>query len=231
MADYKIKDTTLTNIANAIRTKIGGTSAIRVDKMASAIESLSSDNHVINFRTDFGIIELSVISDLTINGSPATQVLLNNIVIWGDGSEPYSNLIKTATTDPGGTEKFNLIGYKDNARWSSSSAAIKVEGPGARVSGWMPATNNAVCRIKGFDVLNSRGSNNYVNNFYYVGYAADGTITTHTFQQGSTSAPFEYDATNDIATFLTPNKNYVYFRISGYLGSSNPVITINEEIT
>lgn len=230
MADYKIKDTTLTDIANAIRAKIGGTSAIRVDKMASAIESLSSDNHVINFRTNFGIIELSAISDLVINGSPATQVLLNNIVVWGDGSEPYNNLIKVATTDPGGTEKFNLIGYMDNARWSASSAEIKAEGSGGRVSGWMPATNNAVCRIKGFDVLNSRGANNYVSNFYYVGYKNDGTITTHTFNKSNTATPFEYDADNDIVTFLTPNNGYAYFRISGYLGSSNPVITINEEI-
>lgn len=229
MADYKITDTTLTNIANAIRAKTGGTSAIRVDKMASVIESLSSESSTISFRTSDGIVALSDVNELTVNNSSATQVLLNNNVIWGDSTQTYNNLIKIATTDPGGSEIYNAIGYINNARWSSSSAAVKTDTVKARVSGWMPATNNATCRIKGFDVLDTVGANHYVSDFYYVGYKADGTITTHTYKQGG-AATFEYDSTNDIATFTTPNNNYVYFRISAYMGSADPVVTINEEI-
>lgn len=223
MATYKIEDTTLIGIADEIRAKIGGTSTIRVDKMAAAIKSLGDTNSNLSFRTDNGIVELNNVESLFINNAEVTQLLLNGIAIWGDGLISITNLILTATTEPGGAEIFNGTGYVDGARWSSSGGAVKYDNANARISGWMPYTPNAVCRIQGFNA----SQNGYVANFYMVGCKADGSIVTKTFKVGTTA---EYDATNDIATFTTPNEAYKYFRISAYVGSINPVVTINEEI-
>ena len=56
MAFYKIEDTTLINIADAIRSKNGGTSVIRVDKMADAIGALGIEDNIITFSLADGSV-------------------------------------------------------------------------------------------------------------------------------------------------------------------------------
>jgi hypothetical protein len=222
MASYKIEDTTLTNIADAIRSKTGETSSIRVDQMANAIGELEIKSNL-TLRTSESIIELKDLTELIANGSEIIQLLINDSAVWSN----YTNLISIATTEPGGIGLYNEVGYKDGCRWSSSSKSIKYDYANARVTGWMPFTPNATCRIKGFAPQTS----GYVSDFYIAMFQENGTIDTVTYAIGSTKYPYEYDAVNDIATFTTnPGTYYKYFLVSSFTGDVAPIVTINEEI-
>ena len=134
----------------------------------------------------------------------------------------YTNLIPTATATPGGTEIYNITGYKDDYRWSSSTKS-ESEYENARLSGWIPFVSGATYRIKNFYIFRPTG---YVNGGYLVFYAKDGTISTRTIGRANEN----YDAATDTFVWCEENANHRYFRISAYKGSEAPIITMDEEI-
>ena len=68
MSEYRIQDTTLTGIADAIRSKTGSAAAILVSKMANEIESISTGGGERNktVQSDLGFIDLENDSRVTL---------------------------------------------------------------------------------------------------------------------------------------------------------------------
>lgn len=163
------------------------------------------------------MIDFSQIKKLSIGGAELKQLFLDGIQVWRLG---YQNLIGTATTEPGGSEIYNGIGYNDNCRWSSSAKA-EVAAKEGRVTGWIPFVPGATYRIKNFYM----SKNGYVDRGYIISYN-DGTITTKAI--GSNHV--DYDATTDTFTWREVGTGVQYFRISAYNGDEEPIITMNEEI-
>lgn len=165
------------------------------------------------------MIDFSRLKRLSISGTLLKQLFINGIQVWKSG---YKNLIETATTEPGGTEIYNGIGYSDGYRWSGSSKSVK-EGDEGRVTGWIPFISGATYRIKNFYMSKPNG---YVAGGYIVKYYNDGIILTATIGRNHA----DYDAATDIFTWSASDANLQYFRISAYKCDKDPIITMNEEI-
>lgn len=164
-------------------------------------------------------MDLSQLKKLSIGGVELKQLFISGVQVWKSG---YKNLIETATTDPGGTEIYNGIGYKDGYRWSSSSNA-ESQYSTARMSGWIQFTSGATYRIKNFYISRPSG---YVSGGYVVKYN-NGDITTTMIGRDHSS----YDAETDTFEWTEINSNIQYFRISAYKCDEIPIITMNEEIS
>lgn len=168
----------------------------------------------------------------------------DGLILW---IAKYLNIILGATTDPGGTEIYNGIGYKDGARWSMSGEKIEEGVKSHRVSGWMKHEANKTYRVKNFGI----DYGDYLDGIYIAFAKADGSII-HTLYTSTTNGTkyttnYTIDLARDLVTFVNRDANAKYFRISGvcskvnsgvtggnvssadYLG--DPIITCDEEIT
>lgn len=172
---------------------------------------------LVNYNTSVRYIRFSAFGD----GANAIVTVNEEI------TSTFTNLASMSTTDPGGTEIYNNMGWIDGMRWSSSGGSA-VSQSEARLTGWMSFTPGATIRVKNFGLTTSSG---YVGGCYFVWYKSDGT--TSTVQAGVQSV--------DEYTYIAPNDSSIlYFRISGYAYYNStqsspvpmpPIVTINEEIT
>lgn len=142
---------------------------------------------------------------------------------------PVVNHILTSTTEPGGTEIFgDGAGYMDGYRWSSSSNGVVTHNVG-RISGWIPYKAGVMCYVRGF----KPDTTGYVNGLYFVTYKNGGAIQVYTIGKPGSGATYEYeyDSATDTASFMVPNGEYAYFRISSYINADVfPIITLGESI-
>lgn len=135
--------------------------------------------------------------------------------------ELFTNLIDSAIDDAGMV--YMGFGFADGRRWSSSGNAETLATDG-RLSGWIPYTIGDVYRYKNFYMKNG-----YVNGSYVVYKKTDGTTFAETTNVNGTSV-YTVNMSNDICTFTATKKDIVSFRISGYSGGLDPIVTKNEEI-
>lgn len=168
------------------------------------------------------MIDFSGIKKLSIGGVELKQLFINGIQVWKAG---YTNLIKIATTDPGGTAIYGDVGYKDDYRWSLSGKKESTERRG-RLSGWLPFTSGATYRVKNFNATYG-----YNSGLYFVKWLSDGSISTHHWNYKNTHPEAVYDSVTDTWTIVVTDNSAKYFRVSGYKGSNEPIITMNEEIS
>lgn len=167
-------------------------------------------------------MRLSDFKKLSINGIELKQLFINGIQAWKSG---YTNLIETATAEPGGTEIYGDAGYKDDYRWSLSG---KKESTGSvcRLSGWLPFTSGATYRVKNF-----YAKAGYNNGLYFVLLVPDGSVSAYNWSYTSPPSGVEYNSDTDTWTITVTSNKATHFRVSGYKGSNEPIITINEEIS
>ena len=132
-------------------------------------------------------------------------------------AKSYTNLIRFATTERGGTEIYNGIGYKTNTRVNSSFAVVDYDG--MCLTGWIPYKAGDVCRIKNVTVTGSATP-------YFVRWQKDASNLS-TMDVSYIGQP---DA-NGVYTFTVHNTIDGHFRLSFGNISNNTIITLNEEIS
>lgn len=163
------------------------------------------------------MIDFAQVKKLSIGGIQLKALCINGFQVWKSG---YKNWIEAATAEPGGTEIYNGTGYKDSYRWSLSGKKESAYSS-ARLCGWIPFVPNATYRIKNFNAYQAT----YNTGIYFVLISADGTVKVYEHSRLDS----EYNAETDTFT-IQHDDAAAWFRISGYKGDNEPIITMNEEI-
>ena len=172
-------------------------------------------------------MNFSGIKEITIPEGKVKSITSGGLLLWKGG---YTNLVDTATTEPGGTEIYGGVGYKNGYRWSSSTNAENSAYAYARLTGWMPYVQNGLLRIKNFGLdRNETGYGGYVTGYYLVMRTTDGGYQVEAGKW----------YTEDYCEINLTYSGITHFRISGYCTHNYqgtplidpPIVTINEEIT
>lgn len=144
---------------------------------------------------------------------------------------------------------YNSVGYKDNARLSSSGGVSGSAQAGSVVTGFIPWKNTDVIRIKGAEWIGATAK--YGGHFYLNLYnssktfISDGGMSSEAWSGGnlSTQVSATYDSTTGVTTFsiIDPTGNTgdfrfaaqkaAYFRINAYGKGADLIVTVNQEIT
>lgn len=158
----------------------------------------------------------------------------------------YTNQVFTATdTDE---SIYNGVGYKDDARLSSSGSVSGSAQAGSVTTGFIPFKNTDVIRMKGAKWLDESGGHYYLHlyNADKTCLTADGSYlyggnfsaTANMISQVSVT----YDEATDITTFQIINpegntggfrnaaKSASYFRINALGKGEDLIVTVNQEI-
>ena len=144
---------------------------------------------------------------------------------------------------------YNSVGYKDNARLSSSGGVSGSAQNGSVVTGFIPFKNTDIIRMKGAEFVGA--TTNYGGHFYFnlydsnKGFIANGGLSSEVLIGGtfSTQVSVTYDETTGVTTIqiLNPTGNTgdfriaaqkaSYFRINAYGKGADLIVTVNQEIT
>ena len=150
MANYIIQDTTLTNIADAIRNKTGATSTLTPAQMVAAINSLSSGGiltvkqftdtdssnpTIIRANGEYYDVDTELpvgqwfVFIFTVKDRDGTSTNRNTYVLIYDGSRMYTlsstgGLIKTGTVDSGGASPDIVFSLEQNATTQTNMIRI-----------------------------------------------------------------------------------------------------------
>lgn len=166
-------------------------------------------------------MDFSQIKKLSISGIELRQLFVGGIQVWKSG---YKNLIETATAEPGGTEIYGGTGYKDGKRWSLSGGK-ESDAASARLSGWIHFTPGATYRVKNF-----YAQYGYNNGLYFVLWNSDGSVSVYHFDYQNTPNYASYNLDTDTWMITLTSNEAQYFRLSGFKGAYEPIVTMNEEI-
>lgn len=243
MATYKIQDTTLSNIANAIRSKMGSTSSLTPEEMASAIALISGEGGgtEISFLLEDNVTKVKLADILAggilINNKVALQVLLNDIAIWG-AKAAFTNMLRFALTrDESGIygSDYNGDGKNDGYLLGKrlSSSASNNESTGVAdfaASGFIPVKVGQTVRLTGWTPKTGTAS-------YFMTFNKDKTKLVHKdFAQSgdwtNTSATTWYNYKDKIMTIPVTEAfgtDTAFFRFSGCM-TDDTIATVDEEI-
>ncbi len=140
---------------------------------------------------------------------------------------------------------FNGVGYKDDARLSSSGGLSSSAQVGSTTTGFIPFRSGDIIRLKNVEFIGNWDK--YPNQHYYIAFynsskAFVGYFGESTFIDGTGSATdYEYDAANNITTLILKSGvdsqygQYIdtasYIRITVHGKGADFILTINQEIT
>ncbi len=147
--------------------------------------------------------------------------VLNHTVV----SEPtYKNWIEYATTAPNSAEIYNGKGYKENTRWSSSSAA-ESSAPGVYVTGCIPVSGGETVYLKNIRM----NKNDTASNVRHICMYDSSTWSSQDIAATNDFNPV-WDADGNLTQFTIPNWGFTHFRLNtGYIGEDS-ILTIDEAI-
>lgn len=176
---------------------------------------------------------VDVTSDVYENNSIDIETVTGDIEIIAGH---YTNLVPTATTESGGTEIYNGVGYR-NGMYISDENTYR-EDSAAVSTGHMIMTEEDVIYVKGAEF--TTGSRSRIRTYSMAGnayiYSSDGVDISSGQWLSSTGALAYYiEQLGDKYYKLTPNKDYfsseqLYFRISLYGTGERLIVTKNEPI-
>ena len=145
------------------------------------------------------------------------------------------------STDTDGSV-YNIIGYKDNARLSSSGGVSSTAQTGSVVTGFIPYTVGDIIRMKGAEWVGATAK--YTGHFYWGVYDSNktklGCLPSDSYAGGTYGTGIAYDETTGITTFdMSAMSNAfqstcasaAYFRINAYGKGADLIVTVNQEIT
>lgn len=156
------------------------------------------------------------------NGEPIGNGI--EMGVSGDVEPTYTNLIPKSTVSPSSTTIYNGKGYKENTRWSSSSAA-ESSATGVYVTGCIPWTAGGVVRLKNIRMNKNDTASNVRHICLYTGSA----WSSQDIAAASDFNPV-WDADGNLTQFTLPNWSNTHFRLNtGYIGDDS-ILTIDEPI-
>jgi hypothetical protein len=136
----------------------------------------------------------------------------------------YKNWIPLSTTTPGGTEIYNGKGYKENTRWSSSSAAESAA-PGVYVTGCIPVSPGDVIRLKNIRM----NKNDTTSNVRHICSWANSAWSSQDIAATADYKPV-WDSDGNLTQFTMPNWGTTHIRLNTSYVGADSILTINEEI-
>ena len=188
------------------------------------------------------MMDLSAFKKLTIGGMELKQLFINGIQVWKAIS--FVNQVPISTDTDGSI--FNGVGYKDNARLSSSGGISSSAQNGSVTTGFIPFPygDETIVRLKGVEWKNSHantGNHHYIN-FYDSSKKFLTYLSAQTHESYSNVVTVTRDA-NGVETVLwnqsygTSNSllqhirnNAKYIRITAQGKGADMIVTVNEEI-
>ena len=154
----------------------------------------------------------------------------------------YTNLVSTSTDTDGSV--YNSVGYKDNARLSSSGSVSSSAQAGSVTTGFIPFAVSDIIRMRGaewLDMSTAHSGHHYYLNFYDSSKTFIMAVTSQSYYTSFTSNfAIEYDESTGITTFdvidgstaaTSSLKDVAYFRLNAYGSGADLIITVNQEIT
>lgn len=123
------------------------------------------------------------------------------------------NWLPLATTEPGGSEIYNGIGYKPDTRWSSSVGAPS-SAPGMFLTGWIPISAGSTFYLYDFDFQGSYSS-------YVIYFKSDDSVISYNITSTEPDS-------NGVFSFLINDSSIEYFRITCGSITENSIISINQ---
>lgn len=190
------------------------------------------------------MIDLSTLKELFIDGIKLVELYINGVLVWA--AKTFTNQVPLSTDTDGSI--FNGVGYKDNARLSSSGGVSGSAQTGSVTTGFIPWHGDGdVIRLKGVEWMNANSK--YGGHYYLIFYDSNKKITgtnlylySGTHSQSSHIVTVTRD-TNGIETFVF-NQSYgdtnaflngvrtaSFFRINAHGKGADMIVTVNEEIT
>ena len=178
---------------------------------------------------------------VTFAGKAVAKLELAGKKIWE--AIKFTNQVPISTDTDGSI--YNKVGYKDNARLSSSGSVSGSAQNGSVVTGFIPFKNTNIMRMKGARWSHRSGEHYYFSLYNsskgLVGYMAAETYSSDAGAQAQLSVTYDsatgvttfyiIDPTGSSGSFRAAAKNAAYFRINAYGKGADMIVTINEEIT
>ena len=181
--------------------------------------------------------------ELAIDGIKMVELFINGVKVWA--MKTFTNQVPISTDTDGSI--YNKVGYKDNARLSSSGGVGSSAQNGSVTTGFIPFPDGdkTVIRMKGVEWKNSTANHggHYYINFYdsskkflvylssqeHESYAHVVTVTRDANGVETVKWSETYGDTNAMLQYIRNNAKYI--RITAYGKGADMIVTINEEIT
>ena len=179
------------------------------------------------------------VKKITIDAGDVKQIAINGVVVWSG----YTNQVPISTDTDGSI--YNGIGYKDNARLSSSGSVSGSAQSNSVVTGFIPFPDGdkTVVRMSGVDWLSESGRHYYIHLYdeskkFLAGFDAatwangtyDHVVTITKDANGVITIKFSetYGDTNTLLNYVRNKAKYI--RLNAMGSGANMILTINEEI-
>lgn len=256
---YAISDVIVTMGGSDITSSVfSGTKTIMRRSVANVLTNCSTNNNKRSVVDDEGYVAtITADSGYTLDGA-TVQITMGGVDVsafYSDGkiaipnvtgnlvisvsavpSAPaFTNWLKQATAEIGGSTLYNGTGYKDGYRLNSTGLE-KNDQTGSFITGYIPVQDGDTVHFYG-DIWSGVSGG-----WYTMCYAADGSIVEKTNPYDFATAgqvspnrftPYDYDSANHVLhSFTIPsNKNIVAIRftLAGSYVEGTSIITINEE--
>lgn len=212
--------------------------------------AVNGEGYVATITADSGYTLDGATVQITMGGADVSQYYSNgtinipsvtgNIVITATAvpSAPaYTNWIKQATAEIGGSALYNGTGYKDGYRLNSTGLE-KNDQTGSFITGYIPVQDGDTVHFYG-DIWSGVSGG-----WYTMCYAADGSIVAKTNPHDFATAgqvspasftPYDYDSANHVLhSFTIPSsKNIVAIRftLAGSYVEGTSIVTVNETVS
>ena len=192
-------------------------------------------------------MDLSAYKSLKVGGVELVKLVINGVLAWA--KKVYTNLVPLSTDTDGSI--YNKVGYKDNARLSSSGGVSSSAQNGSVTTGFMEYTYEApfIVRMKGalwVDMSNNSAGGNSGTHWYINFYNASKGFLAGIASSGASNFKTSMEATYDATTGVTPFDfsgvqtptasidqyimNGKYIRLNAKGKGADLIVTINEEI-
>ena len=181
-------------------------------------------------------MDFSNVKKISIAAGDVKQIEINGVVVWS--SSTYTNQVPISTDTDGSI--YNGVGYKDNARLSSSGGVSSSAQAGSVVTGFIPYEYPKLVRMKGARwIPGTAGSSGH---FYVNAYGADKSFLAGVAASDSFSNPMAaFDSATGVTTFNFTKwgdtnatqkafEQASFIRLNAKGSGADLIVTVDEEI-
>ena len=180
-----------------------------------------------------GLMDFSNVKRISIAAGDVKRIEINGVIVWSS----YVNQVPISTDTDGGI--YNGVGYKDNARLSSSGGVSGSAQAGSVVTGFIPYEYPKLVRIKGasWTGLSAADGHYYVNAYgadksFLAGVAASdsfaSTVVAYDAATGVTT--FDFSKWSDTNATRKAFAKASFIRLNAKGSGADLIVTVDEEI-